>query len=432
VVSVITDGRFLVGAAEVDITPPVGVPLAGYIARKGNSAGIHDPLQAQALFLQCESSKLLILTCDLIGIDLNITTQIRSEIADALAISPDQIMVACSHTHSGPQGFTPDEPVHISLEDKGLVEITKRKLLGAAIWAESQKEPATLSIGDQKLTGIGKNRNNPDEGPQDTQLSVLRFDNQAGEPIAVLFNYGCHPTVMGYQNLQISADFPGAARRALKTHFPACVFMFTNGGSGDISTRFTRREQSFTEVDRMGLLLASGVLNAMINSAPLDVPHIGSTRLNMYLPLRDLPSVSDIESVISKLEADLSRMEQQSASPAVIRKVITQLEGARGQLIMTQELEHVDGFSTELQFMHVGPILLVGVPGEPFSQTVLDIKAARFPNKTFVISYANDSKGYFPDQQSIENNTYEALISPYDLRVSKLIYESTIAQGNKE
>jgi hypothetical protein len=108
------------------------------------------------------------------------------------------------------------------------------------------------------------------------------------------------------------------------------------------------------------------------------------------------------------------------------------LEGAEGQLIMVRELEGVNHFSTQLQFLHIGSIAVVSIPGEPFSQTVLDIKEACFPQPVFAVSYANDIKGYFPDKQSITQGTYEALISPYDLRVSEIIYQETIKHCKKE
>ena len=44
-------GRLLVGAAEVDITPPVGTALAGSLGPR-TSVGIEDPLTARAIVLE--------------------------------------------------------------------------------------------------------------------------------------------------------------------------------------------------------------------------------------------------------------------------------------------------------------------------------------------------------------------------------------------
>lgn len=424
-------GQLYAGAVEVDITPPVGVPMAGYGARKQKSAGIHDPLYARTLYLRYDNEQLLLITCDLIGVDLNFTTRLRNDITEELNIPHDHILLSCSHTHSGPQGFLPDEPVHVSLKDEGLVDITQRKLLGASKWAVSKAEPVALTVGDLQLTGIGKNRNDPENGPIDPQLNVLRFDTTSGTPLAVLFNYGCHPTIMGHDNLELTADLPGAARVALKQHYPDCVFIFTNGASGDVSTRFTRRGQTFSEVNRLGLILASGVLQTMMKSEPMEVTGIGGELVKVRLPTRELPQEAEIQSTIRTLEENVKNLQEQSAPHGEIRKVFTQLEGAQGQLILLNTKIDPAFFETDFQFLHIGPLFLAAIPGEPFSQTVLDIKAECAPIKTIVISYANDIKGYFPDQVSIENKTYEALISPYDRRVSDLIYQLTIDHCNR-
>ena len=424
--------RLLAGASEVDITPPVGGFMDGYVARTEKSRGIHDPLKAQALYLEQGAAQVLILTCDIIAIDLEFTRQVRQAIGSALNIPQKSILLACSHTHSGPQGFLPDMPIMSNLKDPVLTEITKRKLVGAAQWAVANSQPASLSYGCHNLNGLGKNRNDPIQGAFDSQLSLLRLDDSAKNPLAVLFNFGCHPTIMGYDNLQISADYPGSARQFLKQHFPACTFLFTNGASGDVSTRFTRREQSFDEVERMGLLLASGVLQAMLNAKPLDTEPISTKYIPVDLPLRDLPTIAETRTKIEQLQAELERFNQAKASPASMRKIVTQLEGAHGQLEMASQFENVKSIQTELQFLRIGSIVLIGIPGEPFSQTVLDIKKNCQPKVVIPVSYANDYQGYFPDQAAVEYGTYEALISPYDQRVSEVIYQSAVQNALKD
>ena len=71
-----------------------------------------------------------------------------------------------------------------------------------------------------------------------------------------------------------------------------------------------------------------------------------------------------------------------------------------------------------MQMLSIGDLGLVGVPGEPFTHTVLDIKAESPRAFTGVISYANDYQGYFPDAHSIQEGSYEALISPYGAEVA--------------
>ena len=243
-------------AVEIDITPPVGTGFDGYAARQGNSLGIHDPLLGQLLLLQSGQRKMVLISLDLLGISLDFTHQVRQGIAQAIEVPVDGTLIACSHTHSGAAGFLPYHPGITSFEDPDLQRLVTHKLVGAAIWAKQLLQPAYLGSGRGAVAGIGLNRNDPEGGLVDQEVIVLRVDNEAGKPIAVMMNFGCHPTVLGYQNLFFSADFPGAARSTLGQIYPETTFLFTNGASGDVSTRFTRRDQSFVEVERMGRLLA--------------------------------------------------------------------------------------------------------------------------------------------------------------------------------
>ncbi len=53
------------GVAEVDITPPVGLPMWGYAARSAPSRGILDALFARVLVLEVGEQRLALVTLDL-------------------------------------------------------------------------------------------------------------------------------------------------------------------------------------------------------------------------------------------------------------------------------------------------------------------------------------------------------------------------------
>ena len=95
------------GVAEIDITAQDliaggGIDLTGYVARLGPAIGIHDPLYARALILDDGERRAALLVCDLLALDASTTADIRAEVSTAISVSEDAIMVACTHTHSGP------------------------------------------------------------------------------------------------------------------------------------------------------------------------------------------------------------------------------------------------------------------------------------------------------------------------------------------
>jgi len=84
----------------VNITPPVGLELSG--GWFGPSVGIHDELYAKALILESGGDTVGLITADLIGFGTRYADRIRAGAAERLGTSPRNVMVSCSHTHSGP------------------------------------------------------------------------------------------------------------------------------------------------------------------------------------------------------------------------------------------------------------------------------------------------------------------------------------------
>ncbi len=90
-----------VGAAEIDITPPVGYRLAGYFNER-LATGVHDPLKAKAIVLQQGREQVALVACDLIGVSLGISTNARAGASKRTGIPVTNIVICGTHTHTGP------------------------------------------------------------------------------------------------------------------------------------------------------------------------------------------------------------------------------------------------------------------------------------------------------------------------------------------
>ena len=203
---------FLVGAAEVVITPPVGTFLDGYGARTSGSIGVHDDLHARALVLD---------DGDDAGGDRRRRSHrrrpptrraVRDRCASAsTGIAAAHILVAATHTHAGPAGLRrrPEWSAH---GERWHVSIA-----GAIVAAHGRKQPAVLKAGRGSVDSVSQNRRDP-TGPADDALRVLLFDSPDARrrPIASVVNFACHATVLFHSNMQISADYPGYALRTVK------------------------------------------------------------------------------------------------------------------------------------------------------------------------------------------------------------------------
>jgi len=416
----------LAGAVEIDITPPVGSGFDGYAARQGKSLGVHDPLLAQLLLLRAGDAQIVLISLDLLGVSLAFTQQVRAGIQQVIGVPADCTMVACSHTHSGAGGFLPYHPGISAYQDLDLQKRVADQLIGGAIWAEQRLQNTQLGVGRGSLEGIGLNRNNPQKGALDKDVLVLLVQDKSGKPLAVIMNYGCHPTVLGYQNRFFSADYPGAARSTLRKIYPDTVFLYTNGASGDVSTRFTRRDQSFEEVERMGRLLAGETLKIMQTIKTQPTSKLSGRVAPVVLKFRSFPPPEIAQRELERLQTELEALKKAQAEHGEIRKAITRVEGATGQALLAKELAGRSMNESQIQLLEMGELLLVGVPGEPFTRTVQEIKNQSLNPYAALVSYANDYQGYFPDALSIAEGDYEALISPYGADVAEGLGEAAI------
>ncbi|RIL00849.1 MAG: hypothetical protein DCC71_18390, partial [Proteobacteria bacterium] len=101
--------------------------------------------------------------------------------------------------------------------------------------AHGAAAPARLGVGRAEAR-IGRNRRVAD-GPLDPEVLVVRVDRADGAPLAVLYTHGCHPTVLGHDNLDYSADWPGAASRAIEAALPGATALFALGAHADVDPR---------------------------------------------------------------------------------------------------------------------------------------------------------------------------------------------------
>lgn len=267
-----------IATATADITGPIGYAMGGYGARKEPSRGIHDPLLAKVLLIKSQGRQLGIVTFDLV---VMISPRIAREAKEKLGI--DWVLQVASHTHSAPvpkDWKTADQdPWYRSVEDKVLALMRE---------AQSRYEPAHLSVLEGSVS-IGHNRRkiNPDgsasmfwrnaervpTSPVDPTIGLLQFKDDAGKVRALLVNYACHAVVLGPDNLDYSADWPGFMYRAVEKELGGgAVAYFIPAASGDINPYDDKQPVSsdaFGVARRTGEAVAAAALRAL-KSKPAD------------------------------------------------------------------------------------------------------------------------------------------------------------------
>ena len=90
------------GYAAVTITPPLGIPLAGYFIDRPMD-GVLDELEICALALSDGKNKAVVLVADLLGIRAVDLNPVRQTIAEKLDMAVEGVLIACTHSHTAPQ-----------------------------------------------------------------------------------------------------------------------------------------------------------------------------------------------------------------------------------------------------------------------------------------------------------------------------------------
>ena len=94
--------RLMAGTGGAHITPPIGFPMGGYGARDHGAEGVHDQLNAHALFLDDGSTQVLVVASDLLGLRAPQVARVRELVTEATGVPGSHVFLACSHTHGGP------------------------------------------------------------------------------------------------------------------------------------------------------------------------------------------------------------------------------------------------------------------------------------------------------------------------------------------
>ncbi|WP_427891709.1 hypothetical protein ACQHIV_03865 [Kribbella sp. GL6] len=381
------------------VTSPPGHSLGGYAARTEPSTGVADQLEVNVMVLR-EPGADPATGVGWIAIDaLAITEPLRQSLLDILSprlgLPPDRLLCLASHTHSAPTGWIgtihPVLPAAVEPELLGQLESALQAL-------EFTEHQVRLSVGEATIDGVGSNRHRPD-GPHDNTTRVLRLDSIGDSgPVAVFYDFACHPTVLGPGNLSMSADWVGAARSALRTALglPGLPVVFGQGCAGDVSPRFHRQGRDVTEVSRLGGLVASRLLHALQHTSDVTAGGLTLSR--------------DRFRIAGRTDAAQPPM---SAGPKTFpdRVAASFEEGrlARAAMLGTTLPDMVD---LAVSTVRVGNIRWLHLPVELTTSLGADITATH-PD-TRIIGYTDDYRGYVADTDAHTAGHYEASSSFLD------------------
>jgi neutral ceramidase len=412
---------FTAGYAQFTITPPSGAFLAGYSARSTRSEGVHDDLCARALTLSDGERSLAMVSVDVMAVDSVFVDQVRSEISAATGLEEQAIMIAATHTHGGPV-TTRAFPQEDQVIDLAYMEQLKADIVNAVAIAWQSRFPAKIGMGATRVDGVGGNRHRLD-GATDPELGVLKIEDLEGRTRAVCMNYACHPTILGPDNLRVTADFPGFAVARVTEHLGSDTFaMFLNGASGNISVGRSPEAtalgipmpgRTFERAEQIGHQLADLAIATLPSIETSDRCTLDFATSAVDLELRPLPPAMETEAAIRNALDLVDNRKRAGATSTEIQHA--QLELLYARLADFEVRRRAPGQKQErvqIQCFRIGGSAFLAIPLEPFTELGLELKQAA-GLQLFVVGLANGYFGYLPSSGDSDEHAYETLTARF-------------------
>ncbi len=297
------------GFSRDDITPSSSMWMSGYAARDHASEGTRTRLWAKALALEdAKGKRALLVTLDLVGVSRDVTDPVRHEIAVNHQLGLKDVLINCSHTHTGPVVGENLRTMYILEENESqkLLNYTrhlKERLVELADAAFSNLEASRLRAGQSQATFATNRRENPQshvlawrasgklKGPVDYSVPILEIRDMDHQLKGLVFGYACHATVLS--DYQWSGDYPGFAQIQLESRYDGIQAMFWAGCGADINP-LPRRTAALAE--QYGVELAQAVTQGIKGVMDEVSPTLKTDYTEIPLLFAPMPSREDLES----------------------------------------------------------------------------------------------------------------------------------------
>ena len=376
------------GYGKYELTPPMGVELAGfgyYLERRAQT--IIDPLFARAVLLETENHRSLIISCEVLGLSRAVCAEVF-EHAAKYGVAPENVVIVSVHTHTGPtiiyhEGTGAVDPDYVAT-------VAGRISKAIDLAAADMDEISSLTHMTAPLPGdYIYNRADPENGPVDRTVRGFSIARKTKHPIAMV-SAACHG-VFRQRIPHVSADFAGGINRIMEEK--GALPLYLNGLCGDIDPFNPTPER----LDEFAALVASIFMK---EHQPLP----------LTLESGSIPFTLRLTSV--------TREDILSAAETAVEKAGADEGPARVALIWKDEmLEKLDRLTDTEEicgkYLILGGVPMVAVPFEGFTCIGQEIRSLIGREDALTLGCAEELLGYLPTRDDIKRGAYAALESTF-------------------
>lgn len=409
------------GVARRVITPSKGVYQIGYGDRTKGNIGVHDDLTATALVIDDETTRLAIVALDMLTINEFIVDRVRARLA------PTEVLLCCSHTHSGPIAYADEKSPR---KNREFINLLVNRIVDAVQAAQENLLPAWLeySCGEANV-GINRREKMPDghfeigrnpEGVRDKSIQVISIltnsgrhkSDMKGTRLATIVNYACHGTVLGPDNLLVSADWIGVMRKKVEEELGGLT-LFLQGAAANINPdMYWEDKRAFEMMAEQGLSVANAVLAAVGQKSEKTrgIP-ICIERVEAWMPTETRVTSSRPPKNYSK---PLLAMAHMPGFMAVFADVLLNQRYPWKPVI-----EAKDGFWSvpmRVNTLRIGDLALITFGAETFTEIGIKVKSASPAAHTLFASVSDGCISYLHTEESHTEGGYEVDVAPLAYR----------------
>jgi hypothetical protein len=400
-----TRPQYRLATFSADVTVPMN---HGMMGGAWLSKSVADPLEAHGFVLLGPDQPIVFVAVDWCEIRNDAYARWQNVLADAAGTTPQRVMVCAVHQHDAPVADLRAEALLRQINAKGTVcdpafhELAVQRVANALRDSLDAAQTVThIGIGKARVDKVASNRRyvlpggavrfdrlsrttNPaaiaaDEGLIDPWLRTLSFWN-GDTPIAAVSGYAVHP-MSHYGAGEVSADFPGLARRTRQAEVPAVKQIYFSGCSGNVvAGKYNDGRKENRAI--LAARLAAAMREAWDDTRRHPLESIEYRVAELRLEPRSSPGFTE-QDLRAKLEA---------------REPFQQCLGAMG---LSWRERVANELPIEIPSLDLGVAQLLLLPGEAYVEFQLAAQRMRADQFIMVAGYGDSATGYIPTQKHI-------------------------------